>query len=163
MKQSRMDRIVTRLVYAQRRRVVGAPVRVLLWLFGVEIPRQVEIGPGLVLAHPTTGIAVHPRTRIGSNVSLFHGVTIGRANPWEPETVKSRVTVEDGAIIGAGATVLFTPGRDLIIGAGAIVGANSVVTTNVGPGEVWVGNPAKPRPQGREGLAGARRPSTDRR
>lgn len=29
------------------------------------------------------GIVVHPMTRIGSNVTLYHQVTIGAAIPWD--------------------------------------------------------------------------------
>lgn len=47
--------------------------------------------------------------------------------------------VEDGAHIGANATIL--PG--VRIGAGALVGAGSVVTRDVPPGAVVVGNPAR--------------------
>jgi acetyltransferase-like isoleucine patch superfamily enzyme len=49
-----------------------------------------------------------------------------------------RVTVEDGAKIGARALLL--PG--VTIGAGALVGAGAVVTRDVPPGVVVVGNPA---------------------
>jgi len=49
------------------------------------------------------------------------------------------IVVEDGAWIGAGATVL--PGRR--IGKGAIVGAGSVVARDVPPNTVWAGNPAR--------------------
>lgn len=49
------------------------------------------------------------------------------------------VVVEAGAFVGAGATVL----PELTIGAGATVGAGAVVTRNVAPGDVVVGNPAR--------------------
>ena len=49
------------------------------------------------------------------------------------------VLVGPGAFIGAGATVL--PERT--IGAGATVGAGAVVTRDVAPGDVVVGNPAR--------------------
>jgi acetyltransferase-like isoleucine patch superfamily enzyme len=49
-------------------------------------------------------------------------------------------TVEDGASIGAGVTLL--PG--IVIGSRALVGAGSVVTRSVDPGMVVVGNPARP-------------------
>jgi len=50
-----------------------------------------------------------------------------------------RVHVEDYASIGANATIL----PDIKIGKNAIIGAGSVVTKNVKPNEVVIGNPAK--------------------
>ena len=52
-------------------------------LFQIEIPRQVIIGNNLHLQHRGMGIVVHPMTRIGSNVTLYHQVTIGAAIPWD--------------------------------------------------------------------------------
>ncbi len=49
------------------------------------------------------------------------------------------VDIEDGAWIGAGVVVL--PG--VRVGAGAVVGANSVVTKDVPSREIWAGVPAK--------------------
>ena len=48
--------------------------------------------------------------------------------------------VESGASIGSGATIL----GGVRIGAEATVGAGSVVTKHVKPGETVVGNPAAP-------------------
>jgi acetyltransferase-like isoleucine patch superfamily enzyme len=47
--------------------------------------------------------------------------------------------VEDGASVGANATILC----GVTIGAGALVGAGTVVTRDIAPGTIVVGNPAK--------------------
>ncbi len=144
IQRSKMDRLVVRLVRAQNRKPFGPAVRVLLYFIGVDIPRGVVPGRNFGLIHSTTGVVVHPNTVIGDDVTLFHNVTIGRANPWEPvRGMESRVVIEDGAIIAAGAAVLFTPGQDLVIGKGAVVGANAVITDDVPAGEAWAGNPAR--------------------
>ncbi|WP_437312962.1 sugar O-acetyltransferase [Sorangium sp. So ce385] len=49
------------------------------------------------------------------------------------------ITIEDGVWLGAGVTVL--PG--VTIGRDTVVGAGSVVTTNLPPGVIAVGNPAR--------------------
>jgi acetyltransferase-like isoleucine patch superfamily enzyme len=54
-----------------------------------------------------------------------------------------RTVVERRASLGSGAIVL----GGVRVGAGALVGAGAVVTRDVPPGEVVVGNPARPRPK----------------
>jgi len=41
--------------------------------------------------------------------------------------------------------VLAAGGETVTIGAGAVVGADAVVTRSIGPGETWAGNPARRR------------------
>jgi UDP-2-acetamido-3-amino-2,3-dideoxy-glucuronate N-acetyltransferase len=53
----------------------------------------------------------------------------------------SPTVVERGASLGSGSVIL----AGIRIGAGALVGAGAVVTTDVEPGEVVVGNPARAR------------------
>ena len=143
--QSRLTRWATRLVYLQRIPVVGAAARVLLWLMGIDIPAAVAIAPGLRLNHPSAGLVVHPSTRIGRNVTLFHGVTLGRSDAWHAESAAKPtggIVLGAGAVIGAGAVVLFRRGETVVIGDGAIIGANAVVNRDVPAGEIWAGNPA---------------------
>jgi acetyltransferase-like isoleucine patch superfamily enzyme len=77
------------------------------------------------------------------DVFLAPGVTIANDKypGWE-ETPVGLIgpTIRRGAQIGVNVTIL--PGVE--IGAGAVVGAGSVVTRNVEPGVVVVGNPARP-------------------
>jgi acetyltransferase-like isoleucine patch superfamily enzyme len=55
------------------------------------------------------------------------------------------VVIEDHAYIGAGAILKQGKhGEPLVIGRGAVVGMGAVVTKSVEPGEIVVGNPAKP-------------------
>ena len=66
--------------------------------------------------------------KIGNGVHLMGGCYLA-----------GRVTVNDFASIGATATIL----PDIRIGRNSIVGAGSVVTKDVKPNTVVVGNPAK--------------------
>ncbi len=66
---------------------------------------------------------------IGNDVTIGHNVTIHGAK------------IQDGALIGMGATLL----DDCVIGKGAIIAAGALVLkkTIVGDGELWGGVPAK--------------------
>jgi serine O-acetyltransferase len=144
MHRTRMDDVVIRLVYLRTRGLLGRAVRLLLFVLGIDVPRGVPIGPGLTLVHATAGLVVHPDVRIGTDVTILHGVTLGRADPWVPlHRGPMLIDVRDGAVLGTGAVVLCRSGETLTIGEGAVIGANAVVTHSVGPGETWAGNPAR--------------------
>ena len=51
---------------------------------------------------------------------------------------KAAVTIEDKAFVGAHSILL----KGVTVGKGAVIGAGSVVTRDIPPGEVWAGNPA---------------------
>jgi serine O-acetyltransferase len=121
-----------------------------LKLLGVEIPPNVKIGEGFELAHGAVGVVISPAARIGANVKIFQGVTLGYADEFlsideRPTTLDALggIIVEDDVVIGAGAKVLFKTGQVLTLGRGAIIGANAVVLNSVPPGEVWAGVPAR--------------------
>jgi serine O-acetyltransferase len=124
-----------------------------LKLFGVEIPPTVKVGNNFHLAHGAVGVVMSQGTIIGNNVKIYQGVTLGFADEYLPMervpdhllTVEriGRVIVEDDAVIGAGAKVLFKYGQTLTIGRGAVIGANAVVLSSVPCGEIWAGVPAR--------------------
>src|SRR5580704_14253331 len=55
-----------------------------LKLLGVEIPTSVQIGDNFQLAHGAVGLVIHETTKIGNNVKVFQGVTIGFADEHLP-------------------------------------------------------------------------------
>jgi acetyltransferase-like isoleucine patch superfamily enzyme len=118
---------------------------------GNVIAADSSIGSG---THLEPGNIIGRRTRIHSGCFLSH-VAVGDDVFCGPHVVFTDdphppcpryldcvggAVVEDGASIGAGTVVL--PG--VTIGAGALVGAGAVVTKSVAPGDVVVGNPARP-------------------
>jgi len=86
---------------------------------GIEIHPGATIGQGLFVDHGA-GVVIGETCVIGDDVLIYHGVTLGGTGK---VTGKRHPTVEDGAIIGAGSTVLgnITIGKDAKIGAGAMV------------------------------------------
>jgi len=60
--------------------------------------------------------------------------------PPSPREKWQTTLVEEGAALGDGVTVLC----GVRVGKGALVGAGSVVTKDIPPGECWAGVPAHP-------------------
>lgn len=133
-----------RLVYRRNARFLGRVVRRLLLRRLIDIPPQVRIGPNLQLAHGAMGTAVYFSTRIGSDVTLYQHVTIGRKriDLGPRDDPFDHIEIGDDVLIGAGAAILGGPGVTTV-GDGCIIGANAVVLGSTGPWEVWAGNPAR--------------------
>ena len=112
----------------------GALARRIVWrmnfaAFACDIDPQASFGGGLYLPHPL-GIVIGGGSRIGRDVCILQGVTIGRgsgssSNP----VVEDRVSLNAGAIVYGGVT----------IGRGAVVGGNAVVGRDLAPGATYVG------------------------
>jgi acetyltransferase-like isoleucine patch superfamily enzyme len=78
--------------------------------------------------------------KLGDDVFIGPGVKFcNDARPPSHGKCWMRTLVDNGAVIGAGAIIL--PGK--IIGRNSMVAAGSVLTRNVTPGEVVMGNPAR--------------------
>lgn len=105
--------------------------------FGIEIAIRCPIGKGLFLPH-TQGTVIGAWS-IGENVTIFQGVTLGSREIDFSYMESSRPIVGDGVTIGSGAKVL----GGLILGSRSHVGANAVVLSNIAPGSLAVGIPAK--------------------
>lgn len=102
----------------------------------VELQSDVSIGDGTrVQSHAFVCSLVY----IGEEVFISHGAKFvndrypqsGEEADWEA------TTVGDGAVIGTNATLL-----PVNVGEDALVGAGAVVTEDVPPGAIVVGNPA---------------------
>jgi acetyltransferase-like isoleucine patch superfamily enzyme len=98
----------------------------------VVVGDRVTIKPGVQL---WDGLRVEDDVFVGPNVT-FCNDKYPRSRRPPPEFAST--VLRKGASIGANATILC----GLEIGAGAMIGAGSVVTKNVPAGELWVGNPA---------------------
>ena len=138
-----VDRLYCGLIAAQKWPLIGPVFRQLLKLRGIDIPPQaLSPGDGLVLRH-AGNVVVHVKTKIGKNVMLHQGVTIGRADIWKaPAPTFEGFVVEDNVILGANSVVTSKTGT-LVLAEGTVLGANSVLTQSTAPYEIWAGVPAR--------------------
>lgn len=112
------------------------------FLTGIEIHPGARIGRNFFVDHGM-GVVVGETSVIGDNVTLYHGVTLGGVSPSvdsdSQRDQKRHPTLGDNVIIGSGAQVL----GPIIVGHGAHVGANAVVTKDVECCVTVVGIPAR--------------------
>lgn len=104
-------------------------------VFGVDIHPAARIGKGVVFDH-ASGIVVGETARIGNNVLILHGVTLGGKGHISGDR---HPIIEDDVTIGACAQIL---GR-ITIGKGSYVAAGSLVLKPVEPNTTVAGVPAK--------------------
>ena len=93
-----------------------------------------SIGERFVIDHGT-GVVIGETTRIGQNVRIYQGVTLGalslpRDAGEQLRGKKRHPTIEDDVIIYSGATIL---GGDTVIGARSVIGGNVWLTESVPP------------------------------
>lgn len=139
-----VDRLIARLVSWERLPVIGKLIYLLLMVRGTDIHPAVQIGPGLRLRHGGIGVVIHPRTVIGRNVTIYQGVTLGRADVYRREVPGGidGFEIGDDVVLCAGAAIASGRKERLVLAPGTVVGANSVLTKPTGRGEIWAGVPA---------------------
>jgi len=106
-------------------------------LFGIEISPRCAIGPGIFFPH-TSGTVVGA-SKIGSNVTIFQGVTLGARQIDMTYDPALRPELGDYVTVGAGAKVL----GGIALGDNVHVGANSVLLRSVPANATVVGIPAR--------------------
>ena len=100
---------------------------------GVDLHPGATIGERFAIDHGT-GIVVGETARIGNDVRLYQGVTLGalRVNK-QLAHVQRHPTIEDDVTIYANATIL---GGHTVIGRGSVIGGNVWLTHSVPPGSI---------------------------
>jgi serine O-acetyltransferase len=110
------------------------------FLTAIDIHPGATIGERFFLDH---GFSVIGETaEIGDDVTIYQSVTLGGTNPTAGIGGKRHPTLSNGVVVGSGAQVL----GPIVVGEGARIGANAVVTRDVAPSSTVVGIPAKPVP-----------------
>ncbi|MEC3888283.1 WxcM-like domain-containing protein [Xanthomonas campestris] len=106
---------------------------------GVFVENDVNVGDNVTIkcgVQLWDGLTLEDNVFVGPNATFTNDIR-PRSKVYPDEFL--RTTVEEGASIGANATIL--PG--IHIGRNAMIGAGAVVTRSVPPNAIVVGNPAK--------------------
>ena len=105
---------------------------------GTDIHPGADIGKSFFIDH-ATGVVIGETTKIGDNVKIYQGVTLGALSFPRDEQgrvikgTKRHPTIEDGVTIYANATIL---GGETVIGEGVTVAGNTFVTRSVDSGSL---------------------------
>ena len=102
---------------------------------------HLSIGKGTYLNRDTT-VVCHERISIGEDCKISYQVIIMDTDEHPvpgAQSLTAPVMIEDGAWLGARCIVL----KGVRIGAGAVIGAGSIVTRDIPPRAVAVGQPAR--------------------
>lgn len=102
---------------------------------GIDIHPGAEIGASFFIDHGT-GVVIGETARIGDQVKLYQGVTLGALstrNAAQLRGQKRHPTLGDRVTVYANATIL---GGETVIGDDCTVGANVLLTESLPPGTV---------------------------
>lgn len=124
--QNKFIKIITEPVYLFFRGLT-----MVMW--GIELYRETEIGAGFYITH-FGGIIVSPLAKLGNNVTLSQGVTIGRSGQGEKQGVP---IIGNNVYIATGAKLF----GKIVIGNNVKIGPNAVVHKSIPDNAVVVSSP----------------------
>lgn len=97
---------------------------------GIDIHPGAKIGSPFSIDHGT-GIVIGETAKIGNNVKLYQGVTLGALSVSKGKASKKRhPTIQDNVILYAGCTIL---GGETVVGRNSIIGGNVWLTESIAP------------------------------
>jgi serine O-acetyltransferase len=106
---------------------------------GVDLPWRTKIGSGFAIIHGW-GLVISHLAMVGSNVTVFHGVTIGqKADISADGRIRSYPTIEDEVWIGTHAVIV----GGVSVGRGSRIAPGTIVTDDVEPYSIVGGNPMR--------------------
>jgi serine O-acetyltransferase len=124
--QNKLIKIITEPLYYFSRGLI-----MVMW--GIELYRETEIGAGFYVTH-FGGIIVSPLAKLGSNVTLSQGVTIGVSGQGEKKGVP---IIGNNVYIATGAKLF----GKIVIGNNVKIGPNAVVHKSIPDNAVVVSSP----------------------
>jgi len=101
----------------------------------IQIPYKTEIGEGFYIGHLGT-IAINPEAKLGKNINIAQGVTIGQENRGER---KGAPTIGNEVWIGANSVIV----GKITIGDDVLIAPLTFVNFDVPSHSIVIGNPAK--------------------
>lgn len=107
------------------------------WILGIEIPRKLKAGKGLILYHGQA-LVINQAVEIGENCTLRNSTTIGHKLRVDG-TLSGCPKIGNNVDIGANVCII----GDIIIGDNVKIGAGAVVIKDVPSDSIAVGNPAR--------------------
>jgi serine acetyltransferase len=111
-------------------RIVSLIYELLTFPTGAEIPLNAKIGKGLFLFH-TAGVVLNWSANIGDYCIITKGVVVGSNGRGGVATIGRNVYIGANAVIAG----------PLVVGDGATIGAGAIVTRDVPPYALVIGNP----------------------
>lgn len=102
--------------------------------YGYEISNKAQIGSGFYIGH-LGPIIINPNARLGKNINISSGVTIGQQNRGNKKgfpTIKDNVWIGSNSIIVGGIT----------IGSNVLIAPGAYVNFDVPDNSIVIGNPA---------------------
>lgn len=110
---------------------------------GADIAADARIDRSVRFSHGGRGVVIHGNCEIGRNVLIFHNVTLGRSDAYQQNDSMQTIVIREDAVLCVGAVVLGNSRESVTLGAGSVLGANSVLSSSTGPWEIWSGIPAR--------------------
>ena len=112
------------------------------FLTGIEIHPNAKIGKNLFIDHGM-GVVIGETSEIGDNVTIYHMVTLGGIAPSINSNDQRNMKKTSYYKRRCGHRLWRTSFRPSIVGRGARIGANAVITKDVPENSVMVGIPAR--------------------
>lgn len=95
----------------------------------LEIHYKADIGPGILVLHPSVGVVISGLSVIGSNLTLTGGNIIGAKAKCKP----GEIQIGNNCTLGANAVILgpIKIGNDIKVGASALVIKDCIVNNSI--------------------------------
>ncbi|MCZ2223665.1 MAG: hypothetical protein LC122_08545 [Chitinophagales bacterium] len=113
-------------------------ISIFYWFTNIEIHYEADIKGGISILHPSLGVVISGKSKIGKNITLVGGNCIGYQS--KNKTTQSSFILGDNLTLGANSTIIgpINLGDNITIGANACV-VNSFTESYL----ILVGVPAK--------------------
>lgn len=123
LRMSKCNNVVLRKTFILMKRLLSHRVN-------VQISSKVDIGYGLYIPHGN--VVINSKTKIGNNCSIMQFTSIG-------STTGKAAYIKDDVYLSPNSSIV----GDVVINNGSVVGAGSVIVSNVQEYSVYVGVPGK--------------------